>query len=326
MQTNAPQGQIVNQNIQPQQVMTQPVTQPRVAVQQPVVQTTPLPQGQQFAGVNIQIFNPSVGAPGAAPVYNVNAPSYGTGLGSCYPSGYYTEHYGPQNTQTTTNNTNGQNTTNGSDGANGNNGTDGTNGNGANGSDGTNGTNGSNGNNGTNGNDGKNGTSDNNGKDGSNTTNTTTNKTINETENKTTDKKVEKRQIVRLTDNYIRTLENYLNSQDYEVRLMGAKEVVARAQEDPSRKDDKALIALTNKMLQDPAQQIRILAQSLLESRAITGDDYTVGVLQKMQNSKDGYGQDALSATNILLKMSGQTVEKEFEVNDKQKKTEEKKS
>lgn len=323
MQTNAPQGQIVNQNIQPQQVMTQPVTQPRVAVQQPVVQTTPLPQGQQFAGVNIQIFNPSVGAPGAAPVYNVNAPSYGTGLGSCYPSGYYTEHYGPQNTQTTTNNTNGQNTTNGSDGANGNNGTDGTNGNGANGSDGTNGTNGSNGNNG---NDGKNGTSDNNGKDGSNTTNTTTNKTINETENKTTDKKVEKRQIVRLTDNYIRTLENYLNSQDYEVRLMGAKEVVARAQEDPSRKDDKALIALTNKMLQDPAQQIRILAQSLLESRAITGDDYTVGVLQKMQNSKDGYGQDALSATNILLKMSGQTVEKEFEVNDKQKKTEEKKS
>ena len=39
-------------------------------------------------------------------------------------------------------------------------------------------------------------------------------------------------------------LENYLNSQDKEVRLMGAKEVVARLDEDHSRKDDKALIIL----------------------------------------------------------------------------------
>lgn len=276
MQTNAPQGhQIVNQNTQ-QPAATPPVIQPRV-VTQPVIQTTTPPQGQQFAGVNIQIFNPSVGVPGAAPVYNVNAPSYGTGLGSCYPSNYYTEQYGPQSTQNTTNNTGGKSDTAGNT----------------------------------------------NNSDGNNTTNTTTNKTTNETENKETNKKTEKRQIVQLTDNYIKTLENYLNSQDYEVRLMGAKEVVARAQEDESRKDDKALIALTNKMLQDPAQPIRILAQSLLESRAITGDDYTVKVLQKMQNSQDGYGQDALSATNILLKMSGNTVEKEFEVKDKPKKTEE---
>ena len=78
-------------------------------------------------------------------------------------------------------------------------------------------------------------------------------------------------------------------------------------------------------MLQDPAQEIRILALGLLDSRAITGDDYTVGVLTKMQNSKEGYGQDALSATNILLKMAGKTVEKEFEVKDKPQKTEENK-
>ena len=57
-----------------------------------------------------------------------------------------------------------------------------------------------------------------------------------------------------------------------------------------------------------------------LDSRIATGDDYTVNLLKNMQNSTSGYGQDALQASNILLKMSGQTVEKEFEVKDKPKK------
>ena len=148
--------------------------------------------------------------------------------------------------------------------------------------------------------------------------NSTTN-TTNTTENKKTEKKTEKREIVQLTDEYIKNLENYLNSQDKEVRLMGAKEVVARLEEDHSRKDDKALNALVNKMLQDPSTAVKILALSVLDSRVATGDDYTVGLLKQMQNSKSGYGQDALQATNILLKMSGQKVEKEFEVKDTKK-------
>ncbi len=233
-------------------VMAMPQQYSQPVISQPQVQTSPNPS---YAGVNIQIFNPSVGVPGATTNYNVNSPNYqGSGLGQCYPSNYYTQPLGQGNL---TNNT---------------------------------------------------------------TNNTTNNKTVNETENKETNKKTEKRKIVQLTDDYIRNLENYLNSQDKEVRLMGAKEVVARLQEDDSRKDDKALTALINKMLQDPSQQIRLLALSMLESRTVTGDDYTVGVLKNMQNSKEGYGQDALQATNILLKMSAPTVEKEFEVKDSPKK------
>lgn len=151
-----------------------------------------------------------------------------------------------------------------------------------------------------------------------NTTNTNATATTSSTEN--SDKKTEKRPIVMLTDDYIKNVESYLNSQDKEVRLMGAKEVAARAMEDPSRKDDKALNALVNKMIQDPDMKVRFLGLSLLYSRTITGDDFTVGVLQNMQNSTTGYGQDALMAANILLKMSGQTAEKEFEVTDKAKK------
>ena len=156
-------------------------------------------------------------------------------------------------------------------------------------------------------------------------TNATNNSTTNSTENKTTDKKTEKREIVQLTDEYIKNLENYLNSQDKEVRMMGAKEVIARLEEDNSRKDDKALNALINKMLQDPYTPIRILALSALDSRAVTGDELTVGLLKQMQNSQGGYGQDAMQATETLLKMSGQKVEKEFEVKDDKKKTEAKK-
>ena len=255
------QAQIVQQNapqaIQEQQVQPQAMTQTSQPIQ-PQYQTAPMqatqPQNQNvqvpnYSGVNIQIFNPSVTPPGgSAPVYNVNAPNYGSnanGASGCYPSGYYTNNWG-------------------------------------------------------------------NGK----------NNTTNNTENKTTDKKTEKHEIVQLTDDYIRNLENYLNSQDKEVRMMGAKEVIARLEEDKSRKDDKALNALINKMLQDPSTPIRVLALSALDSGSVTGDDFTVGVLKQMQNSQGGYGQDAMQATNVLLKMSGQKVEKEFEVKDNKKKTE----
>jgi hypothetical protein len=39
-----------------------------------------------------------------------------------------------------------------------------------------------------------------------------------------------------------------------------------------------------------------------------------------MQQNNNGYGQDAIDASNILLRMSGRQVEKEFEVKDQPKK------
>lgn len=236
------QPQQVVQNAPQQAVQQNYATQPTVTIP---------PQNPNYAGVNIQIFNPSVAAPGGpSPVYNVNAPSYQTGQAptGCYPPNYYTQQF---------NNT------------------------------------------------------------------TTQNQPTQATETKKEEpKKTEKRQIVQLTDEYIKTLENYLNNQDKEVRMMGAKEVIARLQEDDSRKEDPALTALVNKMLQDPYQPVKMLALGVLDSRQCIGNDYTVGVLQKMQTGETNYGQDAKTATNILLKMAGKTVEKEFEVKDKPNKTE----
>lgn len=151
-----------------------------------------------------------------------------------------------------------------------------------------------------------------------------TNTTTNTTNNIDNSKKTEKRKIVQLTDDYIKNLENYLNSQDKELRFMGAKEVVARLEEDETRKDDKALNALINKMLQDPYSKVKFLAMAALQSRMATGDALTVQLLTNIQNSSSGYGQDSLMASDILLKMSGQTVEKEFEVKNNDKKSDKK--
>lgn len=210
------------------------------------------------AGVNIQIFNPSVATPGSqAPTYNVNAP--------CYPSGYYTGSYGTQQQIPQQNN--------------------------------------------------------------QQTNNTTVTTGTGEVKK---DTKTEKRKITELTDDYIRNLESYLNSQEKAVRINAAKEVFARLEEDDSRNDDKALTALVNKMLQDPCEEVRILALSALDSRICKGDDYTVNVLKGIQQNNTGNGQDAIDASNILLKMSGRQVEKEFEVKadktNKEKKSEEPKA
>ncbi len=135
-----------------------------------------------------------------------------------------------------------------------------------------------------------------------------------------TNKKTEKKTIVQLTDEYIKSLENGLNSQEKEIRLNAAKEVIERLEEDSSRKDDKALTALINKMLQDPSEEIKLLALTALESRNVLGDEYTKSVLTNMQNTDSGgFGLNAVDANRVLLKMSGQTVEKEVPVSETKK-------
>lgn len=134
-------------------------------------------------------------------------------------------------------------------------------------------------------------------------------------------KKTEKREIVQLTDTYIKNLETALNNQNSQVRLMGAKEVLARLQEDSGRKDDPALNALVNKMLQDPYTPVKMLAMSAIESRSASGDDTSIKILQNIQKQKTANGEDSLQAHHALLQMSAKTTQKEFEAKEKPQKT-----
>lgn len=142
--------------------------------------------------------------------------------------------------------------------------------------------------------------------------------------------KTEKREVVQITDDYVKNVESYLNNQDKQIRLTGAKEVLARLHEDPSRKNDPALNALINKMLQDPYQPIKFMAMAALESGEAKGDAKSVQLLQVIQNQtseKNKMSQeDSLKASNALLKMSSNTVKKEFEVDESKSKKESKKA
>ena len=95
---------------------------------------------------------------------------------------------------------------------------------------------------------------------------------------------------------------------------MGAVDVIARLDEDPSRKDDPALTALINKMIQDPSTTIRALGLSALEAGTVSGNNETVELLKQIQKSDRGFGLDAQQATSVLLRMAGKTEEKEVPI------------
>ncbi len=113
--------------------------------------------------------------------------------------------------------------------------------------------------------------------------------------------------IVSLTDEYIMSLENYLNNQNTDIRLMAAKEILTRLDEDKSRFDDAALNALLNKMLQDPQKIIRTAALSAFSSGLASGNDYTVQLLNNIQQNPNSDKEDVVEAANILLRMSADT-------------------
>lgn len=123
-------------------------------------------------------------------------------------------------------------------------------------------------------------------------------------------KNEEKTKKVILTDEYIMSLENYLNDENPKIRLMGIKEVLDRFKEDKTRAGDMALTALMNKALQDPSSTVRYVSLAILDSGYATGNNETVQILKNMQQTGDKeFAEDALAASDVLLKMSHQTIE-----------------
>ena len=122
-------------------------------------------------------------------------------------------------------------------------------------------------------------------------------------ENKTEETKTKK--VVPLTDDYIKSLENYMNNDNPKIRLIGAKEVMERFKEDENRKDNPSLMALLNKALRDTSPAVRFLGLTTLQLGYSVGNDETVTILKEIQSqNKDKIGEDSLLASEILLNMS----------------------
>lgn len=128
------------------------------------------------------------------------------------------------------------------------------------------------------------------------------------TEMKKDDKDLPKKDIVLLTDEYIQTLENYLRNDNPDIKLMGAKELMKRFREDDSRKNDQALTNLLNLTLQSKYSQVKMVGLGILQSGWAQGDAFTQQLLAQIQQSKTGYGLDALDAADAALKTAGKTV------------------
>ena len=128
-----------------------------------------------------------------------------------------------------------------------------------------------------------------------------------EAEQKELEKNGKKTRVIALTNEYIMSLENYLNNPNTEIRLMAAKEVLTRLDEDKDRYNDVALNALLNKMLQDPEKLVRIAALSAFSSQLASGNDFTVRLLTDIQRNPNSDKEDVLEAADILLKRSATT-------------------
>ncbi len=132
----------------------------------------------------------------------------------------------------------------------------------------------------------------------------------NETQGPAPEQKTEEKpvNITPLTDEYIKTLENYLNDNDPKVRLMGATQLLEKFKEHESRKSDPALTALLNKSLKDPSASVRQMALTTLNIGYASGNEETIALLNDIQANTQGgiYAEDALSAKEILLKLSQQ--------------------
>lgn len=130
-----------------------------------------------------------------------------------------------------------------------------------------------------------------------------------ENEVKKEEEKVDSKEVTLLTDEYIKTLENYLRNDNKDIRTQGIEMLAKCFREDKTRCDDEALNNLLNLALQDVEPRIRLLAMCLLETKDANGDDLTLDILTKLQASTAYGGEEAKMASKVLLEMNTKKVE-----------------
>ncbi len=128
-------------------------------------------------------------------------------------------------------------------------------------------------------------------------------------ETKESKSKDKEKTITILTDDYIKSLENYLNDSNPKVRLIAAKDIMERFKEDDSRIANPSLVALLNKTLRDTSPSVRFLGLTTLQLGYSIGNEETIGILKDIQtNNQDKLGEDSLLASEILLKLSAPKI------------------
>lgn len=139
------------------------------------------------------------------------------------------------------------------------------------------------------------------------------------------EKKMKDKDVVPLSDEYLKTIENYLNNSNPDIRMQGVKELLNRFKELDTRKEDPALTNLLNKSLQDPDPNVRMVAMTTLSSGYANGNQKTSKILNQIQQTPNVYGEDSKLASQALLKMASKptTIQVEDKGEPKKEKKEE---
>jgi len=120
---------------------------------------------------------------------------------------------------------------------------------------------------------------------------------------------IPKKNVTPLTDEYIKTLEEYLHNPDKKVRESAIIQIGKRFEEDSSRYEDPALTALLNIALQDPDANNRTLAMLPISTGHAHGDKDSMKFLEQSQKSDNLFGGESRMATNAITTATQGRVE-----------------
>lgn len=108
-----------------------------------------------------------------------------------------------------------------------------------------------------------------------------------------------------IPDSLIAAIDKGLSNPNTEVRIAAATKLLKTFEEHPDAKDHPALTVLLNRVLKDPAQNVRLFGEITLKTGAANGNESTKNILNGMSMSNKAYGQDAIMANDILLDLAG---------------------
>lgn len=131
---------------------------------------------------------------------------------------------------------------------------------------------------------------------------TNTQKIIQETQTITSSKEPETQ--TKLQNIYLSNLNERLSNTNEQIRITAIKEIMAKFRDEKNLQNNKDLISLLNKAIDDKNNVVRFFAMATVASGYTPGDDVTRKKLDSVQYQKTSYNEDAILASEALIKIA----------------------
>lgn len=109
---------------------------------------------------------------------------------------------------------------------------------------------------------------------------------------------------IKLENVYLKNLRERLLNTNEEVRITAIKEIMTKFKEEKALKKNKELISLLNMAIDDKSHIVRFYAIATVASGYTKGDNLTRKKLDFMQYQNTSYNEDAILASEALIKIA----------------------